>query len=114
MKILNIKEVINKFSSHPVEESKEATLEGSVFIKWIKTQTKRHDDIGKMSRLITEDILNGHFHDKASKYQIMMHLISHNIPKEGRDAFVSAWSEFEKIKKPHSVTLQKLLLPGDQ
>lgn len=100
MKNLNIKEVIDKFSSHPVEESKEATLEGSIFINWIKIQTKRHDDIGKMSRLITEDILNGHFPDRGSKYQIMMHLISHNMSKEGRDAFVSAWSEFEKIKKP--------------
>ena len=114
MKTLNIKEALIKFSPRPVEESKEATLEGSVFIKWIKTQTKRHDDIGKISRLITEDILNGHFPDKASKYQIMMHLISHNMSKEGRAAFVSAWSEFKKIKKPHIVTLQKLLLPGDQ
>jgi hypothetical protein len=67
-----------------------------------------------MSRLISEDILNGHFPDKTSKYQIMMHLISHNMSKEGRAAFVSAWNEFEKIKKPHIVTLQKLLLPGDQ
>jgi len=114
MKTLNINEVIIKFSSRPVEESKEATLKSSVFIKWLKTQTKRHDDIGKMSRLITEDILNGHFPEKASKYQIMMHLISHNMSKEGRDAFVSAWSEFEKIKKLHIVTLQKLPLPDDQ
>ena len=113
MKTLNIKEALIKFSPHPVEESKEAILEGSVFIIWLKTQTKRHDSTGKLSRLITEDILNGHFPEKASKNQIIMHLISHNISNEGRAAFVSAWSEFERIKKLHIIT-QKLPLPGGQ
>jgi hypothetical protein len=105
MKTLNIKEALIKFSPHP--ESKEATLEGIAFIIWLKTQTKRQDGTGKLSRLITEDVLNGHFPQKASKNQIIMHLISHNIPIEGRVAFISAWSEFEKIKKLHIVTLQK-------
>jgi len=114
MKTLTIKEAIIKFSPHPVEETEQATLEGSVFIIWLKTQTKRHDDIGKLSRLITEDVLKGHFPEKVSKYQIMMHLISHNMSKDGRSAFVSAWSEFEKIKKLPEVIPQKQPLISDQ
>ena len=114
MKTLTIKEAIIKFSPHPGEESREAVVEGSVFIIWLKTQTNRHDDIGRLSRLITEDVLKGHFPEKVSKYQIMMHLISHNMSKEGRSAFVSAWSEFEKIKKLPIAPPQKPPVPGDQ
>ena len=97
--ILNINELLIKFFPDPIEESEEAILEGNEFILWLKTQTRRHDDIGKLSRLITEDVMKGHFPKKVGKYQIMMHLISHNMSKEGREAFISAWSEFEKKRK---------------
>ena len=98
-KPLDLNEMIHKISEQR-SESEDSINEGELFILWMFTQTRRYDNIGKLSRLIKEEVFEKkHFPQKPSKYQIMMHLISHNINNEGRHAFASAWGEFETLKQ---------------
>jgi len=95
---LDLKEAICKITQ-PRTESEESIREGELFILWMFTQTRRYDNIGKLSRLIKEEVLEKkHFPQKPSKYQIMAHLISHNLNRDGRYAFANAWGEFEILK----------------
>ena len=80
-------------------ETEGATRDAELFILWLFTQTRRSDTLGRLSRLIKEEILEKkHFPEKPTKYQIMLHLMSHNLNPEGRSAFASAWDEFETLR----------------
>ncbi len=95
---LDLNEAICKITEQR-PESEESVKEGELFILWMFTQTRRYDNIGKLSRLIKEEVLEKkHFPQKPSKYQIMTHLISHNLNRDGRYAFANAWGEFEILK----------------
>ena len=80
-------------------ETEGSAHDGELFILWLFTQTRRSDTLGRLSRLIKEEILEKkHFPEKPTKYQIMLHLMSHNLNPEGISAFASAWDEFETLR----------------